>query len=99
MPPPTAAAAPVINQNNNQSVEVPVSINVTAAGTDPEAVGRSIDDIGRAISAADIGNAGPARACAVTLPGTEKNNIRCTKFPGSGEEKNLFIFIIFITLL
>ena len=40
-----AAAAPVVNQNNNQSVQAPVSINVTAAGTDPEAVGRSIYDV------------------------------------------------------
>jgi hypothetical protein len=40
-----AAAAPVINQNNNQSVEAPVSINVIAAGSDPEAVGRSIYDV------------------------------------------------------
>ena len=41
----SAAAAPVINQNNNQSVQAPVSIQVTAAGSDPEAVGRSIYDV------------------------------------------------------
>ena len=40
-----AAAAPVITQNTNSSVEAPVSINVTAAGTDPEAVGRSVYDM------------------------------------------------------
>jgi len=40
-----SAAAPVVNQNNNQSVQAPVSINVTAAGTDPEAVGKSIYDV------------------------------------------------------
>ena len=40
-----AAAAPVINQTSNSSVQAPVSINVTAAGTDPEAVGKSIYDV------------------------------------------------------
>ena len=40
-----AAAAPVIQQTSNSSVQAPVSINVTAAGTDPEAVGRSIYDV------------------------------------------------------
>ena len=40
-----AAAAPVIRQNSNQSVQAPVSIQVTAAGSDPEAVGRSIYDV------------------------------------------------------
>ena len=40
-----AAAAPVINQTSNASVQAPVSINVTAAGTDPEAVGKSIYDV------------------------------------------------------
>ena len=40
-----AVAAPVINQNNNQSVQAPVSIQVTAAGSAPEAVGRSIYDV------------------------------------------------------
>ena len=40
-----AAAAPVVTQNMNSSVQAPVSINVTAAGTDPEAVGRSIYDV------------------------------------------------------
>ncbi len=32
----TAAAAPVVNQMANNSVQAPASINVTAAGTDPE---------------------------------------------------------------
>ena len=40
-----AAAAPVITQNSHSSVEAPVSIQVTAAGSDPEAVGRSIYDV------------------------------------------------------
>ena len=40
-----AAAAPVINQTSNSSVQAPVSINVTAAGSNPEAVGRSIYDV------------------------------------------------------
>ena len=41
----STAAASVINQNNNQSVQAPVSIQVTAAGSDPEVVGRSIYDV------------------------------------------------------
>ena len=41
----SSVAAPVINQTSNSSVQAPVSINVTAAGTDPEAVGRSIYDV------------------------------------------------------
>ena len=41
----SSAAAPVINQTSNSSVQAPVSINVTAAGTDPEAVGKSIYDV------------------------------------------------------
>ena len=41
----TAAAAPVIHQTSNASVQAPVSINVTASGTDPEAVGRSVYDV------------------------------------------------------
>ena len=41
----SAAAAPVIYQTSNASIQAPVSINVTAAGTDPEAVGRSIYDV------------------------------------------------------
>ena len=40
-----AAAAPVIQQTSNSSVQAPVSINVTAAGSDPEAVGKSIYDV------------------------------------------------------
>ena len=40
-----AAAAPVMNQSTTNSVQAPVSINVTAAGTDPEAVGRSVYDV------------------------------------------------------
>ena len=39
------AAAPNISQVNNQNVSAPVSINVTAAGSDPEAVGRSLYDV------------------------------------------------------
>ena len=41
----SAAAAPVINQSTSNSVQAPVSINVTAAGSDPEAVGQSVYDI------------------------------------------------------
>ena len=37
--------APTVTQNNNNSVQAPVSINVTASGTDPEAVGRSVYDV------------------------------------------------------
>ena len=40
-----AAAVPVIKQTSNSSVQAPVSINVTAAGSDPEAVGRSVYDV------------------------------------------------------
>jgi len=39
------ATAPTVNQTNNNSVQAPVSINVTASGNDPEAVGRSVYDI------------------------------------------------------
>ena len=39
------AVAPTVTQNNNNSVQAPVSINVTASGTDPEAVGRSVYDV------------------------------------------------------
>ena len=41
----SSASAPVINQTSDSSVQAPVSINVTATGTDPEAVGRSIYDV------------------------------------------------------
>ena len=41
----SSAAAPVINQTSDSSVQAPVSINVTATGTDQEAVGRSIYDV------------------------------------------------------
>ena len=41
----SSAAAPVINQTSNSSVQALVSINVTAAGSDPEAVGKSIYDV------------------------------------------------------
>ena len=34
-----------VNQTNNNSVQAPVSINVTASGSDPEAVGRSVYDV------------------------------------------------------
>ena len=40
-----AAAAPVIQETSHSSVQAPVSIQVTAAGSDPEAVGRSIYDV------------------------------------------------------
>ena len=36
---------PTVTQNNNNSVQAPVSINVTASGSDPEAVGRSVYDV------------------------------------------------------
>ena len=41
----SGANAPTVNQTNNNSVQAPVSINVTASGSDPEAVGRSVYDI------------------------------------------------------
>ena len=41
----SGATAPTVNQTNNNSVQAPVSINVTASGSDPEAVGRSVYDI------------------------------------------------------
>ena len=41
----SSAAAPVIHQTSHASVQAPVSINVTAAGSNPEAVGRSIYDV------------------------------------------------------
>ena len=40
-----AAVAPVINESTSQSVQAPVSIQVTAAASDPEAVGRSVYDV------------------------------------------------------
>ena len=40
-----AAAAPLITQTATKTVQAPVSINVQAAGTDPQALGRSIYDI------------------------------------------------------
>jgi hypothetical protein len=40
-----SAAAPVIHQTSHASVQAPVSINVTAAGSNPEAVGQSIYDV------------------------------------------------------
>ena len=39
------ATAPTVNQTNNNSVQAPVSIQVTASGSDPEAVGRSVYDV------------------------------------------------------
>ena len=39
------ANAPTVNQTNNNSVQAPVSIQVTASGSDPEAVGRSVYDV------------------------------------------------------
>ena len=41
----TGANAPTVNQTNNNSVQAPVSINVTASGSDPEAVGRSVYNV------------------------------------------------------
>ena len=40
-----AAAAPVIHETSHSSVQAPVSIQVTAAGSDPETVGKSIYDV------------------------------------------------------
>ena len=40
-----AAAAPVIHETSHSSVQAPVSIQVTAAGSDPKAVGKSIYDV------------------------------------------------------
>ena len=39
------ATAPTVNQTNNNSVQAPVSIQVTASGSDPEAVGKSVYDV------------------------------------------------------
>ena len=41
----SGANAPTVNLTNNNSVQAPVSINVTASGSDPEAVGRSVYDV------------------------------------------------------
>ena len=41
----SGANASTVNQTNNNSVQAPVSINVTASGSDPEAVGRSVYDV------------------------------------------------------
>ena len=41
----SGANAPTVNQTNNNSVQAPVSINVTASGSDPEAVGRSVYNV------------------------------------------------------
>ena len=41
----SGATAPTVNQTNNNSVQAPVSINVTASGSDPETVGRSVYDV------------------------------------------------------
>ena len=41
----SGAMAPTVNQTNNNTVQAPVSINVTASGVDPEAVGRSVYDV------------------------------------------------------
>ena len=41
----SSAAAPVIHQTSHASVQAPVSINVTAAGSNPKAVGKSIYDV------------------------------------------------------
>ena len=39
------ANAPTVHQTNNNSVQAPVSINITASGADPEAIGRSVYDV------------------------------------------------------
>ena len=41
----SGATAPTVNQTNNNSVQAPVSINVTASGLDAVAVGRSVYDV------------------------------------------------------
>ncbi len=41
----SGANAPTVNQTNNNSVQAPVSINVTASGSDAEAVGRSVYNV------------------------------------------------------
>ncbi len=41
----SGAAAPAVHQTSHNSVQAPVSINVTASGSDPEAVGRSVYDV------------------------------------------------------
>ena len=41
----SGANAPTVNQTNNTSVQAPVSIQVTASGSDAEAVGRSVYDV------------------------------------------------------
>jgi len=41
----SGAMAPTVNQTNNRSVQAPVSINVTASGSNSEAVGRSVYDV------------------------------------------------------
>ena len=41
----SGAAAPTVHQTNHNSVQAPVSINVTASGSDPETVGRSVYDV------------------------------------------------------
>ena len=41
----SSATAPVIYRNTDQNVSAPVSIQVTAAAADPEAVGRSVYDV------------------------------------------------------
>ena len=41
----SGANVPTVNQTNNNSVQAPVSINVTASGVDPETVGRSVYDV------------------------------------------------------
>ena len=41
----SGANVPTVNQTNNNSVQAPVSINVTASGSDPEAVGKSVYDV------------------------------------------------------
>ena len=40
-----AASALSVSQTTNNTVDAPVTINVTATGTDPESLGRSVYDI------------------------------------------------------
>ena len=41
----TPSVSPSVTNNASKNVSAPVSINVTAAGSDPEAVGRSVYDV------------------------------------------------------
>ena len=41
----TSTMSPIVTNNASKNVSAPVSIQVTAAGSDPEAVGRSVYDV------------------------------------------------------